>query len=82
MVLANVNIITLLVLTIVGISSAATGNANLRRSIATEDDKNKLSYTTATLNDITNNNKHTLRQLERCLIPRYGVFMLVQIIED
>ena len=55
MVLINVGAVTLLFLTIVVITSAAIGSANLRRSIATEDDKNKLSYTTATLNDITNN---------------------------
>jgi len=57
---ANVGIITILLLVIVGVISAANGNTNLRRSIATEDDE--LPFTTATLNDNdtnnTNNYKH------------------------
>ena len=61
MVLVNVSAITILLLTIVSITRAATGNANLRRSIATEDDE--LPFTTATLNDNdtnnTNNYKHS-----------------------
>ena len=63
MVLVNVSAITILLLTIVGVTRAITINANLRRSIATEDDK--LPYTTATANDNdtndTNNNHHSPR---------------------
>jgi len=62
-VLVNVNIITLLILTIVSFTSAAIGSANLRRSSAAEDDE--LPFTTATLNDNdttdTNNNHHSPR---------------------
>ena len=72
MVLANVSAtITILLLVIVGVTSAATGNTNLRRSIAAEDDE--LPFTTATLNDNdndtnnTNNNKHspTIRKMDK-----------------
>jgi len=61
-VLVNVNIITLLILTIVSITSAAIGSANLRRSSTTEEDELPY-YTTVTLNDNdttnTNNNHHS-----------------------